>query len=484
MRSPTLDHRHAPGSTNRPHRRIILALGILSLFAYGLLAVSGDLRERLQLYLPIHAVLLLGMVAARRQVVSASTLRWLLAFGLAFRLVAVVGPPALSDDIYRYVWDGRVQLAGEHPYRYAPVDPALEPLRDQDWARINHPEIPTVYPPVAERLFAGMAWLGWRVQGFRLGLGLIDAAGMLLLLSWLRARRRPVGRVAWYAWNPLAVMEIAGSGHVDGIGAMALVVGWLALGASIHPQASAALRRGGQALLGAAVATATWIKLLPLLVLVPLARRMGRLGWAGFAAVTVLAFAPYAWTGPAWGGGVGQYASRWRYNAFLFGGIEAAWNGIERTYDFGNGLKRGIGRLQAQADWELLPFDWMYRHVWPPELSRLTVGGLLLIYAVALVWSRRRLGSSAQTAPAIERDCLRLLGAALLLMPTFHPWYVLTVLPLAVALQSWGWLYLSAALPLAYLAVDGDVPWSVKTILFVPAMLLMVVQARARSGTN
>ena len=75
---------------------------------------------------------------------------------------AAWGEPMLSDDVYRYVWDGRVQLEGVHPYRYAPVDPALGTLRDAHvFPRINHPEVPTIYPPLAQSLFAGLALAGY-----------------------------------------------------------------------------------------------------------------------------------------------------------------------------------------------------------------------------------------------------------------------------------------------------------------------------------
>src|SRR5687768_81156 len=66
----------------------------------------------------------------------------------------VIAPSVLSEDVYRYVWDGRVLRHGISPYRYAPDDPALAALRDEGWRRINNPEIPTIYPPLAQALFA------------------------------------------------------------------------------------------------------------------------------------------------------------------------------------------------------------------------------------------------------------------------------------------------------------------------------------------
>ena len=73
--------------------------------------------------------------------------------GLFFRLTLLPLTPTLSDDIYRYLWDGRVQLAGVNPYAYAPDAPELMRLRTDEFASINHPSIPTIYPPLTQLAF-------------------------------------------------------------------------------------------------------------------------------------------------------------------------------------------------------------------------------------------------------------------------------------------------------------------------------------------
>mgnify|MGYP006197475281 CR=1 FL=1 len=69
------------------------------------------------------------------------------------RLLLLPLPPSLSDDVLRYVWDGRVLAAGENPYRLAPEAPELSHLRDDLWRRMPHKEVPTVYPPLAVDVF-------------------------------------------------------------------------------------------------------------------------------------------------------------------------------------------------------------------------------------------------------------------------------------------------------------------------------------------
>ena len=73
------------------------------------------------------------------------------------RLMVLAAPPFLSTDLYRYVWDGRVQMAGINPYRYIPADPALESLRDAAiFPHINRATTaPTIYPPMAQIVFRG-----------------------------------------------------------------------------------------------------------------------------------------------------------------------------------------------------------------------------------------------------------------------------------------------------------------------------------------
>ncbi|HET7433110.1 MAG TPA: hypothetical protein VFN10_00210, partial [Thermoanaerobaculia bacterium] len=90
--------------------------------------------------------------------------RWIFIIAIVLRSMLLVPEPQLSGDVYRYVWDGKVLRHGVNPYRYAPDDARLASLRETWHSRINHPEIRTIYPPVAEMLFiAAMNERVWRV---------------------------------------------------------------------------------------------------------------------------------------------------------------------------------------------------------------------------------------------------------------------------------------------------------------------------------
>ncbi|HNC73376.1 MAG TPA: hypothetical protein PK362_00620, partial [Elusimicrobiota bacterium] len=99
------------------------------------------------------AAFFLYLPAVRRTLKRPQSLGLILAAGVLFRLTAFLSPPSLSDDIYRYLWDGRVQAAGHNPYRFAPDAPELASLRNAEHTGINHKSVPTIYPPLAQAVF-------------------------------------------------------------------------------------------------------------------------------------------------------------------------------------------------------------------------------------------------------------------------------------------------------------------------------------------
>jgi len=180
------------------------------------------------------------------------------AVAIGLRLALLPVAPHLSTDAYRYVWDGRVQAAGINPYRYVPADPALEFLRDAAiFPNINRADYaPTIYPPAAQIFFQAVARVSDSMLAIKIAFVLCEALTILVLLDLLRRLGQPLVRVLAYAWHPLAIWEIAGSGHLDAamIAVMmaglwvALVPGWrllaaviLAVAALIKPPAVFAL---------------------------------------------------------------------------------------------------------------------------------------------------------------------------------------------------------------------------------------------------
>lgn len=447
---------HTPTAPGNARRRALIVLAVASILTHAALAAQGDLRDDPAPYLAVHGLLLVLMVAAYRlaREGGGSVLRIILLAALAFRMVAAWGGPVLSDDLYRYVWDGRVQVEGVHPYRHAPADPALGTLRDADvFPRINHPEVPTIYPPLAQWLFAALAFVGAGPAGFQVAMGLIDMGVVLALLALLRALRWPVHRVVLYAWNPLAVVESAGSGHVEPLGVLLVV---LAVGALVAGRAVRA---------GAALGLAIQAKLLPLVLVPGALRRMRGAGVAAMLAAVAIPWLPYALTGPAVGGGTFAYAERWERNASVYAGVHA----IARQVDTAAVLKPRIDRLKERLGDDALDWDFWYRHVWPRDVARATVAALALPW---LVWLAFRRGLDP------VRESLWAIGGVLLLAPTVHPWYLLWVAPLAAAVRSPAWLAWCALVPLAYLDAGGDVPGWVRGVQYGVVLVAVAVEGR------
>jgi hypothetical protein len=339
---------------------------------------------------------------------------------LALRVPAWLAPPAHSDDIHRYLWDGRVERAGINPYRWAPDAPELSALRDDNWTRINNRQLPTIYPPLAEAAFAAAPSLG----AWKLVVALADLAVALLLYIGLADRRR---LVLW-AWSPLVVMELGLNAHVDALGIALLTAALFAW----------QRRRAGAA--GALVAAAAAVKLLPVVALLGMRRRR-TLACAALVAVALAL--PYAAAGPRMAGSLGEYSRRWRVNDGAFGLLYA---GAERLvahsrfagrYDMVDSPR--LARLVTGRDRDTLFPDEVASFV-----ARLWAGAIFLAVIAWALWRR------ASTLRLVEAA----IGAFVLLTPALHPWYVLWMLPLVAAGGSWGWIVLAMLAPLGYRPLD------------------------------
>jgi len=237
--------------------------------------------------------------------------------GIAIQLAALSAPPRGSDDLYRYIWDGRVQVQGVDPYRYVPAAPQLTRLRDpflwpssgphcvapgeaeQDTAgpglvlapgctRINLPAVHTIYPPVAEAYFAAVQLASPPGSGsapIQAGAALLAVATTVLLLAGLkRAGRDPRLAVLW-AWCPVVGLETGNNAHVDVLAAFLTVAALLVLARPGGKRRAAA----GGALLGLAIAA----KVTPVLAAPAVLRRRPATVIAAAAAATLTVYLPH-----------------------------------------------------------------------------------------------------------------------------------------------------------------------------------------------
>jgi len=277
--------------TNMRSVAVLCVLGVATLVLYRI-AVHARTVPDMVWFLELVAIQIVVYVAAAWLSFRTKDSRQLLLLGLVFaalfRLSILFAPPYLSDDIYRYVWDGRVQSAGINPYRYIPADESLGGLRDEKiYPHINRRDYAhTMYPPVAEGAFLlatrfseSVTWMKAAMVGFE---AITVWALLQLLVSFGFARQR----VLLYAWHPLAVWEFAGSGHVD-----ALAVMFIALALLVQ-------RKHRETLAGLFLGCATCVKLFPAVLFAAFyARRSWKLALA-FAATILIAYLPYLSVGP------------------------------------------------------------------------------------------------------------------------------------------------------------------------------------------
>jgi len=192
-------------------------------------------------------------------------------------------PPLFSTDIYRYVWDGRLQGAGINPYLYIPVDPQLAGLRDDNiYPNINRREYAhTIYPPVAQAFFFVVTRVTQSIPGFKGALVLVELVTMGLVAATLRAIGQPPERVIAYAWHPLPIFEFAGAGHID-----ALMICCIALALFTR-----AKQKFGIA--GFAIGAATLVKFFPVVLLPAIYQRWDKKLPIAFAVTIVVCYLPY-----------------------------------------------------------------------------------------------------------------------------------------------------------------------------------------------
>lgn len=251
-----------------------------------------------------------GVVVSRARQLPRWVLVWIVVAAVGMRLVALARTPPLSTDVCRYLWDGRVANAGLNPFAYPPDAPELRRLRDRNWREINFKHIPTIYPPAAQMLFAGLARARERdAEAFRWTFALFDTGSLLVLVALLRRTGRPPPRVIWYAWCPLAITEVTAGAHVD---ALALFLFLLALLATPRDDARPGIASG--CLLAASVMAKGYA-----LLAVPFFVRRG--GWRfplAFVVVCAVLLTPYAEAGPQLFTGLQAYTAAWKTNASIF----------------------------------------------------------------------------------------------------------------------------------------------------------------------
>ena len=220
----------------------------------------------------------------------------ILIVGLAMRLLLLPGTP-ISTDIFRYIWDGRVQAAGINPYLYLPSDAALTGLRDSAiYPYINRADYaPTIYPPMSQMIFYLVTRISEAPVAMKAAMVALEGVAVWAILQLLAARGLPRSRVLLYAWHPLPLWEFARSGHID-IAAIALLL-----------LAFLAMERRSPILAGMALGAGVLDKYFPVVTGPALYKRWDWRFPTAFIATAAVLYLPYVGAGTKVFGFLGRY---------------------------------------------------------------------------------------------------------------------------------------------------------------------------------
>jgi hypothetical protein len=357
-------------------------------------------------------------------------------FGLAFRLPLLTNHPTLSDDVYRYLWDGAVSQQGVNPYAFAVQSSELAGLNAGLRVQVNNPQMASPYLPTAQVVFYTLANLApFTPTTYQVAMIVADLIGLAVLLLILRRLNLPLAWSLIYFWNPLVVVEFAHGAHIDALMNMLMLAG---LGMALSH------RKGLRSPL--LMAAATLVKPIPLLLaplLAPRWRLRGTLVYLGALAAGLLPFSGAGWgigseTGTGIFGATTLYARYWNFNSGPYHWLEGLLTGNP-----GSGAADPFAPGVAPA--------------------KLLVLAALVLVVLWCAWRSWGLEVEPDDAQSVDRRWALLwpvpVAAYLLLSSTIHPWYLTTLL---IVLPVWSkgrwrwlrlapWLYFSAAVVLSYL---------------------------------
>jgi len=351
----------------------LYGLGAILLVALTICSRNFSRTGEPSFFIPLAVAGFAYLLAIRELLSTPKFPRRVIVFGLAlsalwhFQFLQM--PPGLDDDIHRYVWDGRVQRLGYNPYIVVPSDPALAGLHTSETRTLNNPEVPSPYPAGAQLFFRAVTSIHESTFALKVAFVLCDLAIVFVLLDVLRCTRQGEHWVLAYAWNPLLGIEVAGSGHVDIVGVLLLLV------------SAASLVRRWRAVAAISFGLAVAVKLLPI-VLLPLYWKRVRIRDAALVAVVLgLLYVPFLDHGRIPFGSLGTYVQRFRFNDPVFATLE---------------------RVMA---------------------PQVLVGLAVLVGLLTAIWMRRKSAEGSLAAFAWP------MAASLLCAPVVYPWYMLWLLP-------------------------------------------------------
>lgn len=409
----------------------------------------------------------------------------ILLFAAAFRFDLVAQRPYLSTDVYRYLWDGRVQAAGINPYRYVPAAAELAALRDEEiYPHINRRDYdPTPYPPGAQMLFLGAYTLSRSsLTAFKSLLATFDLLAIVAVMVVLFRVGQSPTQALLFAWHPLLIYEGAHSGHIESAFILFLVLALLAW----HYKAPT--------LTGVTLALAALIKYYPALLLPAflLAGQGVTSAMAGDAPGVKPESAAASW--------LARLLARWRA-AFAMANLRSLLSATNLKLVIGflltvalvhlpyllvgedatGSLANEFSEEGFTGSGERYFLVVLLRQLLPVPTNLFLAVALIALLAVCVWW----LLQAKRDAAAVARAVVALIGLYFFLTTPRYHWYYAWILPFLCFAPRLCWLYLTGATVLLYTLwftplVYPEIPVWMGLAIFAPTLGLLLLESRRR----
>jgi hypothetical protein len=352
----------------------------------------------------------------------------ILIIGFAIRMILIPSTPFLSDDVYRYLWDGKVFFNGFNPFAFAPSSPFLEKLRDATvYPYINFPEIPTVYPPLAQIVFGISYLIGYNPLIWKLILLIFEIILVLFLYKLILHFRMNTMRLAIYLLNPIVVIETYASGHLDVLAISFLIIAiyyfyknktWASLLAFI---------------------LSILVKYMPILMILPFLKKRFLLKMSIIIGLLCVILMPFTIGGTIPTAGIISYANRWEFNGFLYKTILYIFGliGIEshKWFSFINN-----GQI------EVFYFTGAFYYK--------VIASVVILAIIIDQFKKLKMTENFKGINYLNSSFF-VCATMLLLSPTLYPWYIIWLIPLLVLLPKWSWLIFTMLIQLSYYVLQN-----------------------------
>ena len=313
----------------------------------------------------------------------------LLLLAVVVRIAVVIQFPH-GDDIHRYIWEGEIQLKGYNPFKYAPKSPELEHLRNENWKKINHKKITTIYWPFSQLLFKTFARISSSKLFFKTGFVLFDIGVILLLLFLCKTLGVSLKHILLYSLNPFTIIYTAGDGHLE-----IVMVFWVILGIYF-------MNRKRYALMYLSLGMALMTKITPIIFL-PFVINRKNFRYIFMLFIPFLLAIPYYKSDVSFLAVPQHFLEVFRYNGLVYS------------------LIRQFFDKQTSLDY----------------CSLLMLLGFITIFFFT---------------PNPIKAMYSATGVFLIFTPTFHPWYMLLMTPFLVLYRSPPWIILHLSImPLIFI---------------------------------